>query len=85
MREEIEEAYKIEFPGLLFMDGLDSAIIGVSHSSDVPVVAYSAHKILKNLVEQQGMGVHEAREFMSFNIDGAYMGVHTPLIVDDLF
>ena len=84
MREEIEAAYEIDFPGLLFMDGLDSAIIGVSHVRDVPVVTYSAEKILENLVEQ-GMGIHEAREFMSFNIEGAFMGEHTPIIVDDLF
>jgi hypothetical protein len=31
------------------------------------------------------MDMHEAREFMSFNISGALMGEHTPLILDDLF
>ena len=30
MREEIEAAFELEFPGLLFMDGLDDAIIGMS-------------------------------------------------------
>ena len=85
MREEIEEAYGLEFPGLLFMDNLDEAIIGVGQSAaQDPAVAYSAEKILECLVKQ-GMGFHEAREFMEYNIEGAFVGDHTPLIIDDLF
>jgi len=84
MREEIECAYSEEFPKMLFMDGLDSAIIGVAQVHGNPVVAYSTEKILENLVDQ-GMGFHEAREFMMFNILGAYMGEFTPLVIDDLF
>tara|TARA_R110002153_G_scaffold88165_1_gene217344 strand:+ start:453 stop:716 length:264 start_codon:yes stop_codon:yes gene_type:complete len=84
MREEIEAAYELEFPDLLFMDGLDSAIIGVAERDSIPVVVYSTIKILQNLVDR-GMDMHEAREFMSFNIEGAFMGEHTPLILDDLF
>tara|TARA_B110000037_G_C17015740_1_gene463204 strand:- start:263 stop:526 length:264 start_codon:yes stop_codon:yes gene_type:complete len=84
MREEIEAAYELEFPNLLFMDGLDSAIIGVAERDSIPVVVYSTIKILQNLVDR-GMNMYEAREFMSFNISGAFMGEHTPLILDDLF
>tara|TARA_R110000744_G_scaffold214420_1_gene333195 strand:- start:47 stop:301 length:255 start_codon:yes stop_codon:yes gene_type:complete len=84
VREGIEEAYELESPGLLFMDGLDDAIIGVAINNSTPVVAYSTIKILENLV-QQGVGIEEAREFMDYNIEGAFMGKHTPLIVDDVF
>tara|TARA_B110001469_G_scaffold23534_1_gene24225 strand:- start:1657 stop:1911 length:255 start_codon:yes stop_codon:yes gene_type:complete len=84
MRDEIEAAFELEFPGLLFMDGLDDAIIGMSEREAVPVVVYSTMKILQNLVDR-GMGMHEAREFMAFNIEGAFVGEHTPIIVDDLF
>ena len=45
---------------------------------------YSTMKILQNLVDR-GMGMHEAREFMAFNIEGAFVGEHTPIIVDDVF
>ncbi len=82
--EEIECAYSKEFPKMMFMDGLDSAIIGVAQVHGNPVVAYSTEKILENLVDQ-GMGFDEAREFMMFNILGAYMGEFTPLVIDDLF
>jgi hypothetical protein len=85
MREEIEEAYGLEYPEMLFLDGHDEAIIGVRVGAhDNPVVAYSVEKILENLISQ-GMDVHEAREFYEFNIDGAFVGNYTPLLVDDLF
>ena len=84
MREEIEAAFELEFPGLLFMDGVDNAIIGMAERDSIPVVAYSIMKILENLVAR-GMAMHEAREFMSFNIEGAFVGEHTPLLVDDVF
>ena len=45
---------------------------------------YSTEKILDNLVDR-GMGFDEAREFMMFNILGAFMGEFTPLVIDDLF
>ena len=84
MRAEIECIYGDEFPGMMFMDGLDSAIIGVALVNGNPLVAYSTEKILDNLVDQ-GMGFDEAREFMMFNILGAFMGEFTPLVIDDLF
>jgi len=84
MRDQIECLYSEEFPKMLFMDGLDSAIIGVAIVNGNPLVAYSTEKILDNLVDQ-GMGFDEAREFMMFNILGAFMGEFTPLVIDDLF
>ena len=84
MRDQIECLYSEEFPKMLFMDGLDSAIIGVALVNGNPLVTYSTEKILDNLVDR-GMGFDEAREFMMFNILGAYMGEFTPLVIDDLF
>ena len=84
MRDQIECLYSEEFPKMLFMDGLDSAIIGVALVNSNPLVTYSTEKILDNLVDR-GMGFDEAREFMMFNILGAYMGEFTPLVIDDLF
>jgi len=85
MREEIEAAYCVEYPELVFFDGLDSAIIGVSLlASGDPRVAYSASKLIEALVEN-GMDHAEAQEFMEYNIEGMYMGEFTPSVVDDLF
>ena len=84
MRDQIECLYSEEFPKMLFMDGLDSAIIGVALVNGNPLVTYSTEKILDNLVDR-GMGFDEAREFMMFNILGAFMGKFTPLVIDDLF
>jgi len=82
--EEIECAYSEEFPKMMFMDGLDSAIIGVAQVHGNPVVAYSTEKILEELI-LQGMGFDEAKEFISFSIMGDFVGEFTPLVIDDLF
>jgi hypothetical protein len=85
MREAITTAYVEEHPELLFFDGLDEAIIGVNLCmSGNPRVAYSAHKIMVCLAER-GMGYGEAKEFMEFNIESAYLGEYTPAVIDDLF
>jgi hypothetical protein len=38
-------------------------------------------------MDRDGMDEEEAREFIEFNIEGAYMGPHTPVVVwqDDLY
>ena len=50
--EEIECAYSKEFPKMMCMDGVDSAIIGVAQVHSNPVVAYSTEKILEELILQ---------------------------------
>jgi hypothetical protein len=32
-------------------------------------------------MQQDGMSAEDAREFIEFNIEGAYMGLHTPVLV----
>ena len=68
---------------MLVADGLDEAILGVAHQcgSD-PVVAYDISKIIKILMERDGMDKTEAIEFYQFNIEGAYMGNRTPYYID---
>tara|TARA_R110002074_G_scaffold41564_4_gene110006 strand:- start:129 stop:389 length:261 start_codon:yes stop_codon:yes gene_type:complete len=85
MRQRIVESYTDSYPELLFIDGLDDAIIGVSIlASGNPRVAYSADKILKCLV-LQGKNAEEALEFLEFNIEGVCRSKYTPTVVDDLF
>lgn len=71
---------------LLFADGYDDCIIGVLYDgpSCTPRVAYSKAAIIEKLTaEMQGPEPHvEAEEFFSFNIQGAYVGPHTPAYVE---
>jgi hypothetical protein len=64
-------------PELLFADGYDDCIIGMTFRADVPVVIYSADKMIEKL--SNDMTPEEAQEFFDFNIEGAYMGDRTPV------
>ena len=68
---------------LLIADGLDEAIMGVCMRYGEPdVVAYDFLKVLKILVDRDGMSPEESLEFFEFNIIGAGMGERTPVFVD---
>jgi len=73
---------------LLGIDGYDSAIIGVSDVWDstgekVTRGVYSASKIIEELMERDGMEYVDAVDYICFNMEGAYMGKGTPIIVWD--
>lgn len=78
MREYIEENH----PDLLLMDGHDNAILGVGGAFNQAAVIYDGDIIIQNL-ESMGMSNSEAHEYFGFNIAGAYVGEHTPIIVHD--
>jgi hypothetical protein len=42
---------------------------------------YDAEKIRETLMKRDGMSFEDAREFIEFNIEGAYMGPHTCVLV----
>jgi len=42
---------------------------------------YDAEKIRSVLMKRDFMDAEEAREFIEYNIEGAYMGIHTPIYV----
>lgn len=68
---------------LLFLDppSLDVAIVGVAQRIGFgPVVVYDRAKLVQVFV-QQGMSEEDADEWVSFNVEGAFMGEGTPLIL----
>ena len=66
---------------MLKIDGFDDAIIGLTDSwLPEPKLVYDGQKILEILMSQ-GMSDLEALEYCNFNIEGAYVGESTPLIV----
>ena len=46
-----------------------------------PVVAYDYEKCLKILESRDEMTPDEAREYMEYNVVGAYMGLYTPVFI----
>jgi len=71
-------------------DGYDEAIIGPAYiwrdHTQVKVLVYDAEGIREILMKRDGMSSEDAREFIEFNIEGGYLGPHTPVLVwkDDL-
>ncbi len=70
---------------MLKIDEHDDAIIGPAmvwrENGQHEVLVYDAEKIRDKLIKRDGMTTEEAREYIEFNIEGAYVGQHTPVIV----
>ena len=66
-------------------DDLDEAIIGPAsiwtNKTQVEVLVYNAESIRNILMSRDGMDFEEAREYIEFNIEGAYIGPDTPVLV----
>lgn len=75
---------------MLKIDDHDNAVIGPAmiwrDQSLCDVLVYNGEIIRDNLM-QMGMTADEAREYIEFNIEGAYMGKGTPVIAwpDDIW
>lgn len=69
------------FPEASFLkiDGHDNAILGVDEQS--MKLCYSEKQIIHNLMNE--MTHLEAVEFYEYNIQSAYMGEKTPILVTD--
>ena len=78
--ERLKEACE-DYPNLLKADGYDKAIVGIGFKFNTPSLVYDKRKVLLALA-QGGMTEEEAEEFFDFNIQGAYMGEHTPIFVE---
>jgi hypothetical protein len=71
---------------MMKIDGHDDAIIGpamvwTEDGSLRDVLVYDAEKIRETLMKRDGMSFADAREYIEFNIEGAYMGPHTAILV----
>ena len=69
--------------GLPFWEGCDDAVIGIaSRCGDDPLVVYDRDKLVKNFMKKDGMTFEEAEEWVSYNIEGSFIGEGTPLIFE---
>jgi hypothetical protein len=84
-REKLEEIYSIE-DGLVFADGFDGAIIGVSHES--MRVVYSFSKGVDIIMNINDYDYDEAVEWMFYNVlahgESLPIWVHDDFYKDDI-
>ena len=73
-------------PEAIVFDDLDQAIIGYTKikQTDNLVAVYSETKILQTLMKNNSWGYNAALDYFYQNVDCAYMGPNTPIIVSDL-
>ena len=66
-------------------DGFDEAKIGIASvwngNERVEVLVYDGEKMAQQLIIRDGMAEDEAFDYIDFNIEGAYIGKDTPVIV----
>ena len=69
---------------MLKIDGFDDAIIGPAlvwkDNQRVALLVYDGEE-MRSILMRDGMDSEEAREYIAFNIEDAYMGEDTPIIV----
>lgn len=82
--EEMKARIAEENPDALFLDGFDEALVGPARRCGQPTLAaYDVDAIIGCLIDQ-GMSGEEADEHFQFNIEGAWMGPNTPILVHGL-
>lgn len=70
----------------LKIEGHDDALVGISDVWDTSGkreerFVYNGEVIAQTLMQRDGMDIGSAMEFIATNIEGAYVGPNTPIIV----
>lgn len=64
----------------MVIDDRNEALIGFGWRLNTPIAVYDRDKLVESMVKE-GMDVDDADEYISYNIEGAYLGEGTPLVV----
>jgi len=80
----VKKALKQSNPDALFIKGHDDALIGIAGRHLKLVAVYSQLKIERKL-QERGMSLCEATDFITFTIPKTYPGDNSPIIVFDGF
>lgn len=72
--------------GVMHFDGYEKAFLGYasvwdSNGQRIDRAVYSGPGIAEILVSRDGMDPDDAQEFIDFNVEGAYVGPGTPVVV----
>ncbi len=68
--------------GALLADGFKEALVGMGHRFTYDVAVYDRKKCLEILVTRDGMSDEEAEDYFAENVEGAFMGRHTPIFLE---
>lgn len=65
--------------GTLLLTGYDEALIGFGWRLSFVIAVYDRAKVLASLMRD--MNEEDAEEYISYNVEGAYVGEGTPLLI----
>ena len=69
----------------LLIDNFEDCFVGTCYTwhgnQRVERLIYSGDKMVDKFMADDKMDVNEALEYIEFNIEGAYVGPHTPIIL----
>lgn len=82
IQEQIEQLVVDSNPNALFADGFEGCLLGCTRVHGRTVAVYSRGLCIKKLMDDDEMTHDEAIEFFEFNVEGAYVGPHTPIFLD---
>lgn len=68
-------------PEALLFDGLEDALIGYATRAPGHVVAIYDFDAIIALLTRDGASEEDALEHFAFNIEAAYVGEHTPMVL----
>ena len=82
LREQIDSWVDENYPEqeILLADSFDEAFIGIAMQFDKPIAVFDRQKCIKILMRD--MSEDDAYEYFSFNVEGAYVGEHTPAFIE---
>jgi len=70
---------------MLRINGYDDCIMGMAciwrDQTRVEVLVYDGDAMVEELIKNSGLTFEEAHEYVEYNIEGAYVGERTPVIV----
>jgi hypothetical protein len=79
---QLREAATGEYRDVLFADGFEEAFLGLGSRFTYQVAVYDRRKCIKILIARDEMSPEDAEEYFGFNVEGAYMGEHTPIFLE---
>jgi hypothetical protein len=68
----------------LLADGFDDALLGIGRQFTLQIAVYDYEKCVAILMERDGMSDEDAREFMEFNVVGAFVGQQAPIFLEQV-
>lgn len=82
LKEQIDSWVDENYPDqeILLADSFEEAFVGVATQFDKPIAVFDRQKCIKILMRD--MSEEDAYEYFAFNIEGAYVGEHTPAFIE---